>query len=36
MWIGIAFVVVIAALMAGWVMLAVTDPEALFREEGRR
>jgi hypothetical protein len=35
MWIGIVFVVVIAALMAGWVMLAVTDPDALYRE-GKR
>ena len=34
-WIGLAFVVVIAALMAGWIFLALADPEALFRE-GRR
>jgi len=38
-WIGLAFAAVMAGLMvgllAGWIFLAVTDPEALFRE-GRR
>jgi hypothetical protein len=35
-WIGLAFLAVMAGLMAGWIFLALADPEALFREEGKR
>jgi len=34
-WIGLAFAAVMAGLMAGWIFLALADPEALFRA-GRR
>jgi hypothetical protein len=34
-WIGLAFAAVMVCLMAGWIFLALADPEALFRE-GRR
>jgi hypothetical protein len=34
-WIGMTFAAVMAGLMAGWIFLALADPEALFRE-GRR
>jgi hypothetical protein len=34
-WIGLAFAAVMAGLMAGWIFLALADPEALFREGQR-
>ena len=35
MWIGMAFVAVLAALLVGWTFLAIVDPDALYRE-GKR